>query len=107
MREGMADVSKTPVDATGEPIELGGDFEPVLLDRREMLSKDEQIRLAVMEALQWDLAIPPDRVTVEVDNGWVALCGRVRRAYSRDRAEWAARGAPGVLGVTNAITLED
>ena len=70
-------------------------------------SNDVRLRLAVMEALHWDLSIPPRHVTVEVDEGWVALRGKLKRAHARHRAEWSARGVPGVRGVVNAITLED
>jgi osmotically-inducible protein OsmY len=75
-------------------------------ERRGSDSRDSEIRLAIMEALHWDLAIPPHVVTVAVENGWVALSGRVHRAFTRHRADWAARGVPGVSGVTNAITLD-
>ena len=41
---------------------------------------DERIKLAVMTALHWDLAVPRDRVLVSVYRGWVTLTGRVLRA---------------------------
>ena len=41
---------------------------------------DERIKLAVMTALHWDLAVPRDRVQVSVKGGWVTLTGRVVRA---------------------------
>ena len=65
---------------------------------------DERIKLAVMTALHWDLAVPRDRVQVGVDRGTVTLTGRVLRAYEKSRAETAARMTPGVAGVTNKIT---
>ncbi len=68
--------------------------------------KDADIRLAILEAMHWDLAIPPGRVTIEVSEGWVVLTGRVHRGFARHRAEWAARLAAGVVGVTNAITVD-
>jgi osmotically-inducible protein OsmY len=78
----------------------------LLLQSRASDAFDAQVRLAVMEALHWELTIPPQGVAVEVNDGWVVLRGSLARAHSRHRAEWAARGAPGVAGVTNAITLE-
>jgi len=68
-------------------------------------SRDSGMRLAILEALYWDLAIPPHAVTVEVENGWVTLRGQVSRPFARHRAEWAARGAPDVAGVTNEVVL--
>ena len=74
--------------------------------RGGLSSKDSETRLAIMEALHWDLAIPRRAVAVDVENGWVTLSGSVSRPFARHRADWAARGAPGVAGVTNEITLE-
>ena len=48
---------------------------------------DERIKLAVMTALHWDLAVPRDRVQVSVHRGWVTLTGRVTREYEKERAE--------------------
>ncbi len=65
--------------------------------------RDEQIRLSVMTALHWDLAVPRDRVVVKVVRGWVTLTGRVDLEYQKSCAEADARLTPGVLGVTNEI----
>jgi osmotically-inducible protein OsmY len=68
--------------------------------------KDERIKLAVMTALHWDLAVPRDRVQVSVHRGWVTLTGRVMREYEKDRAEADARMTAGVAGVVNRLTCE-
>ena len=68
---------------------------------------DERIRLAVMTALHWDLAVPRDRVRVSVDGRWVTLTGRVVRAYEKARAEADARMIAGVAGVTNRLSCEN
>jgi osmotically-inducible protein OsmY len=68
--------------------------------------KDERIKLAVMTALHWDLAVPRDRVQVSVHRGRVTLTGRVMREYEKERAEADARMTPGVTGVVNRITCE-
>jgi osmotically-inducible protein OsmY len=67
---------------------------------------DERIKLAVMTALHWDLAIPRDRVHVSVSRAWVTLSGRVKREYERARAEADAGMCAGVAGVTNRLTCE-
>src|SRR6202034_4319395 len=67
---------------------------------------DERIKLAVMTALHWDLAVPRDRVQVSVAHGWVTLTGRVTREYEKARAEADARISPGVAGVTNRLFCE-
>ena len=67
---------------------------------------DERIKLAVMTALHWDLAVPRDRVQVSVHRGWVTLTGRVMREYEKDRAEADARMTAGVAGVVNRLACE-
>jgi osmotically-inducible protein OsmY len=67
---------------------------------------DERIRLAVMTALHWDLAVPRDRVQVSVARGWVTLTGRVVRDYEKSRAQIDAGAVAGVTGVINKITCE-
>jgi osmotically-inducible protein OsmY len=67
---------------------------------------DERIKLAVMTALHWDLAVPRDRVQVSVSGGWVTLTGRVSRDYERGRAEADALMCSGVAGVSNRVICE-
>lgn len=59
----------------------------------------------VTNALYWDFAIPRDRLTVEVDHGFVTLQGTVERPYQRSSAEATARRGPGVIGVRNEIAV--
>ena len=68
--------------------------------------RDERIKLAIMTALHWDLAVPRDRVQVAVSRGWVTLIGRVLRDYERRRAEADAGMCAGVAGVTNRLICE-
>ena len=68
---------------------------------------DERIKLAVMTALHWDLAVPRDRVQVSVSRGWVTLTGRVSRDYERGRAEADALMCSGVAGVSNRLICEE
>jgi hypothetical protein len=67
---------------------------------------DERIKLAVMTALHWDLAVPRDRVQVSVHRRWVTLPGRVSRDYERGRAEADALMCSGVAGVSNRVICE-
>lgn len=94
------------VGANNVPISYRADrpsqFSVVDGHRRKHLS-DDQIKLAIMNALHWDLAVPRDRVQASVNHGWVTLTGQVRHEYERSRAEADARTAQGVTGVTNEI----
>jgi osmotically-inducible protein OsmY len=69
------------------------------------LSDDTRVR--VLNALHWDLAVPRDRLNVNVENGWVTVSGIVDLPYQRTCAESDARSVPGVVGVTNLIRLAD
>jgi osmotically-inducible protein OsmY len=70
-----------------------------------MQSLGEDVKLRVLNALHWDLAVPRYRVEVEVNNGWVIMSGLVDRPYQRQCAEFDARNVPGVVGVINQIRL--
>ena len=70
-----------------------------------MHSKSDDIWMRVLNALHWDLAVPRDRLTVKVENGWVTMSGLVDRPYQRACAEFDARNVPGVVGVINHIRL--
>jgi len=70
-----------------------------------LLSDD--VRLRVLNALHWDLAVPRDRLNVDVEDGWVTVSGTVDLPYQRTCAESDARNVEGVVGVTNLIRLTD
>jgi osmotically-inducible protein OsmY len=67
----------------------------------------EDLRMRVLNALHWDLAIPRDRLDVDVEDGWVTVSGMVDLPYQRTCAESDAKGVAGVVGVTNLIRLAE
>jgi osmotically-inducible protein OsmY len=72
-----------------------------------MWMQREDVRVRVLNALYWDLAVPRDRLNVDVENGWVTVSGLVDLPYQRSCAESDAKSVPGVVGVTNLIRLAD
>ena len=70
-----------------------------------IMSHSDDVETEVLNALQWDLAVPPHRVRVEVENGWVTMSGILDRPYQRECAESDARRVPGVVGVNNQLRL--
>jgi osmotically-inducible protein OsmY len=72
-----------------------------------MRLQSEDVRMRVLNALHWDLAVPRDRLNVDVENGWVTVSGLVDLPYQRSCAESDAKSVPGVVGVTNRISLAD
>ena len=72
-----------------------------------MRLQSEDVLTRVLNALHWDLAIPRDRLNVDVENGWGTVSGLVDLPYQRSCAESDAKSVPGVVGVTNRIRLAD
>ena len=66
---------------------------------------DEDIALSVVNALKANFSVPKDKVKVKISNGWVKLEGEVEWQYQKLAAENAVRYLPGVVGVTNLITV--
>ncbi len=52
----------------------------------------DNVQASGLNALYWDLAVPPHTVKVEVENGWVTMSGTVDRPYQRACAESDAAG---------------
>jgi osmotically-inducible protein OsmY len=72
-----------------------------------MRLQSEEVRMGVLNALHWDLAVPRHRLNVDVENGWVTVSGMVDMPYQRSCAESDAKNVPGVVGVINLIRLAD
>jgi osmotically-inducible protein OsmY len=67
---------------------------------------DTEIAQAAVAALKWNTMVPNDRVTVTVNNGWLALNGTLDWQYQKDAAARAVRDLTGVKGVTNNIIVQ-
>jgi osmotically-inducible protein OsmY len=66
---------------------------------------DPEIARAAVNALEWNILVPHDRIQVVVEDGWITLRGEVDWAYQREEAERAVRNITGVKGVSNLITV--
>ena len=51
-----------------------------------MQPQSDDVRMRVLNALHWDLAVPRHRLKVEVENGWVTMSGQVDLPYQRSCA---------------------
>ena len=67
---------------------------------------DEDIARAALNALQWNVLIPSDRITVKVSKGWVTLEGMVDWQFQKTAAEKAVRKLIGVKGVIDLMELK-
>lgn len=67
---------------------------------------DTDIARAVVQALEWDAAVPHNQIEVRVSDGRVTLEGEVTFQYQRAAAERAISRLVGVRGVNNLITIK-
>lgn len=67
---------------------------------------DSEIALAATAALGLNSLVPPGKVQVQVENGWVTLTGEVDWGYQFASAEQSIRPLPGVRGLFNRITIK-
>ena len=67
---------------------------------------DQDIAEAAVNALQWNVSVPKEKVKVEVQEGWIALSGNVDWQYQKDAAFNTVCCLMGVVGVTNDIVVE-
>jgi osmotically-inducible protein OsmY len=66
---------------------------------------DPDLARAALDALQWNISVPHDRIQVKVEKGWLTLQGEVEWYYQKQAAERAVRYLRGVRGVFNLIAL--
>ena len=65
---------------------------------------DADLRGDVLQALMLD-SLVPKTVDAKVRDGFVTLAGTVEWQYQRDEAEFLTVSVPGVLGISNDLTL--
>lgn len=66
---------------------------------------DTQLADSAVQALEWDVLVPHDKLQIRVSEGWVRLEGKVDCNYQRTAAEEALHRLTGVKGITNLITV--
>jgi osmotically-inducible protein OsmY len=69
------------------------------------VSHDGDIARQARDIISWDLAVPKNRVNVEVEDSWVTLRGDVDWRFQRQAAEADVCNLFGVMGVSNAIEI--
>jgi osmotically-inducible protein OsmY len=82
---------------------LAVELEVVLPNSTERTDSD--IAEAAQSALEWTAPVPPGRVQVMVERGWLTLQGKVDSEYQRSNAEFAVRGLIGLKGISNEISV--
>ena len=82
---------------------VANDLEVKLLSSLER--DDVDIARSTVNALEWNVSVPKDRIKVSVTKGWVTLDGNVEWYYQKRAAEDAVMVLAGVRGVINNITV--
>jgi len=67
---------------------------------------DEDIARAAINALEWSVLIPANRIKVKVSKGWVTLEGTVDWQFQKTAAEKAVRKLIGVKGVSDLVEVK-
>jgi osmotically-inducible protein OsmY len=67
---------------------------------------DEDLALAVVNVLEWNVLVPHDRIKVQVRDGLVTLSGEVDWGYQKFAAEDAVRYLMGIVWFNNQITIK-
>ena len=70
-----------------------------------LVRTDQQVKKDIVDHLVWDARVDASNVSVEVNNGKVALTGNVTSIRARRAAEEDARGIRGVCQVDNQLTV--
>lgn len=66
---------------------------------------DDEIAQRATKMIEWNIALPPGKVTVKVEHGVVTLDGAVDWDYQRVEAEYDVRKLSGVKAVINELTV--
>ncbi|MHC2103594.1 BON domain-containing protein [Methylobacterium sp. CM6246] len=72
----------------------------------EARKSDDEIAVALVQRLDWNVSVPDEAVKVKVEKGWVTLTGKVEWQYQKAAAEHDIRGMLGVIGISNQITIK-
>src|ERR1700726_1782484 len=64
---------------------------------------DEDIARAAVNALEWSVLVPANKLKVKVSKGWVTLEGSVDWQFQKTAAEKAVRKLIGVKGISNLV----
>lgn len=67
---------------------------------------DKEIGKAIVKAFEWNTAVPEDKISIEVRDGWITLSGEVEFSYQRDAAKRVAENIIGVKWINNTITIK-
>jgi len=68
---------------------------------------DDEIAVALLQRLDWNVSVPDKAVQAKVEKGWVTLTGEVEWQFQKEAAQHDIRGMLGVVGITNWIKIKE
>jgi osmotically-inducible protein OsmY len=68
---------------------------------------DDEIATRAADILDWDSALPKDRIRITAHNGWIYLEGEVDWQFQRTAAQDRVAKLTGLVGVVNNITIRN
>jgi len=86
------------VKAVAEDIEVGYDTQEH--------KTDTEVANAVIDALLWNSAVPDEKISIKVEDGYVYLTGKVEWAYQKEAAKRVIHNLIGVKGIFNSIIVK-
>ena len=66
---------------------------------------DPDLARAAVDALQWNVAVPHEKIQVKVEQGWITLVGEVEWLHQKQAADRAVQYLRGVKGVFDLISV--
>jgi len=72
----------------------------------EKKTEDDEIAKRALKILNWDVAVPDERIAIKVEHGVITLTGEVEWQFQKDETEADLRRLSGVKGVINAIAVK-
>jgi osmotically-inducible protein OsmY len=71
----------------------------------EKRRSDDEIAKRALDFFNWDIAVPKDRIKIQVEKGVVTLSGEVDWQYQKTEAELDVRKLSGVVAVVNKVEV--
>jgi osmotically-inducible protein OsmY len=75
-------------------------------DKQVQRPTDADVARSAQNMLRWTSYLPPEAITVQVENGWITLSGQVVWEFQRKAATEAVRHLMGVTGVSDQIAIK-
>ena len=70
------------------------------------IRSDEELAMAVVNALKWNMVVPDQKIKIQIEDGWLTLEGQLDWQFQKDAAMNAVKDITGLNGISNLITIK-